>query len=231
MSAPAPGASPRSTVRRLPARASYDREQIRAILAEGFFCHIGFQIDGQPFVIPTLYAPLGDRLYLHGSPASRMLRTLREGIEMCVSVTLVDGLVIARSAFHHSVNYRSVVVFGRAREVTDAEEKIAALRAIVEQVVPGRWNDARRPNLKEFHGTTVLSLPLDEASAKVRTGGPADDEEDYALPVWAGVIPLRLVPDAPVPDARLSPDTAVPDYLRAYARPAGAGTGSERATT
>jgi hypothetical protein len=180
---------------------------------------VGFQLEGQPFVIPTLYAPSGDRLYLHGSPASRMLRRLCEGIEICVTVTLVDGLVIARSAFHHSLNYRSVVVFGCAREVTDAEEKIAALRALVEQVVPGRWSDVRRPSLKEFHGTTVLALPLDEASAKLRTGGPLDEEDDYALPVWAGVLPLRLVSDAPIPDPRLLPGVPLPDYLRAYARP------------
>jgi hypothetical protein len=216
---PSPGPSPRATVRRLPARASYEPEQIRAILAEGFLCHLGFQRDGQPFVIPTLYAPAGDRLYLHGSPASRMLRALREGIEVCVSVTLVDGLVIARSHFHHSVNYRSVVVFGRAREVTDAEEKRAALAALVDHVVPGRGRDARPPSERELRATTVLALPLDEASAKLRTGGPLDDEPDYALPVWAGVLPLRLRPDPPQADARLLPGVEPPAYLRAYARP------------
>jgi hypothetical protein len=218
MSAPSPAPSPRATVRRLPARASYDLKTIRAILREGLICHVGFQLDGQPFVIPTLYTPVGDRLYLHGSPASRMLRSLREGIEVCVTVTLVDGLVLARSAFHHSINYRSVVVFGRAREVLDPDEKHAALRALVDHVVPGRSPDARPPNPREFRGTTVLALPLDEASAKVRTGGPMDDEEDYALPVWAGLLPLRLAPGAPEADARLAPGTELPSYLESWKR-------------
>jgi nitroimidazol reductase NimA-like FMN-containing flavoprotein (pyridoxamine 5'-phosphate oxidase superfamily) len=190
----------RTTIRRLPKRGHYDRATIEAILDEALLCHIGFVADGQPVVIPTIHARIGDTLYVHGSAASRMLRTLRDGVPACVTVTILDGLVLARSTFHHSMNYRSVVVFGTAREVTDREEKLRALEAIVEHVVPGRTREARAPNEKELVATMVLAMPIAEASAKIRTGPPLDDEEDYALPVWAGVIPMRLVTGEPIPD-------------------------------
>src|SRR5712691_11424490 len=190
----------RTTLRRLPLRGAFDLDSINQILDEGFICHVGFADEGQPFVIPTGYARVNDKLLIHGSQASRMLRTLGQGIEVCATVTLADGLVLARSAFHHSMNYRSVVVFGRATVVDEREEKLAALRALSEHMIPGRWDDVREPNERELQSTTVLSLPLREASAKVRTGPPLDDEEDYALSVWAGVIPLRIVAEAPVRD-------------------------------
>src|SRR5204863_3674974 len=193
----------RTTLKRLPYRGSYDRELIDQILDEGFVCHIGFAVGGQPFVIPTGYARVGDKLFIHGSQASRMLRTVGQGIDVCLTVTLIDGLVLARSAFHHSMNYRSVVVFGRAIVVDEREEKLAALRALSDHMIPGRWDDVREPNERELQLTTVLSLPLAEASAKVRTGPPLDDEEDYELDVWAGVIPLRLIANAPTSDPRL----------------------------
>jgi len=211
--------TPRTTLKRLPQRGIYDRELIEQILDEGFICHVGFAVDGQPFVIPTGYARVGDSLLIHGSQASRMLRTLGEGIDVCVTVTLIDGLVLARSAFHHSMNYRSVVVFGRATVIEDLAKKIEALRALSEHMIPGRWDDVREPNERELQLTTVLSLPLTEASAKVRTGPPLDDEEDYELSVWAGVIPLRLVAGSPVDDARLSTYSEVPKYAVEYARP------------
>jgi nitroimidazol reductase NimA-like FMN-containing flavoprotein (pyridoxamine 5'-phosphate oxidase superfamily) len=214
-----PPASERVRVRRLPQRGVYEREKVHAILDEGLVCHVGFVVDGQPFVIPTTYARVGDRLYLHGSAASRMLRTLSGGVPVAVTVTLLDGLVLARSAFHHSMNYRSVVALGTAREVVDPVEKRAALDAIVEHVVPGRTADARPPSANEMKATLVLCLPLDEAAAKVRTGPPLDDEEDYARPCWAGVIPLRLQPGAPVDDPRLAAGLAPPAGVRAYRRP------------
>jgi len=186
----------RTTLKRLPQRANYDRELINQILDEGFICHVGFALDGQPFVIPTGYARVGDSLIIHGSQASRMLRALGQGIDVCLTVTLVDGLVLARSAFNHSMNYRSVVVFGRATVIDDPVEKLAALRALSDHMIPGRWEDVREPNERELQQTTVLSLPLTEASAKVRTGGPIDDEEDIALPIWGGLIPLRPLPVA-----------------------------------
>src|SRR5438270_5785885 len=200
----------RTTLKRLPKRGEYDRDRVYAILDEAFVCHAGFVADGQPVVIPTGYGRIGDLLYIHGSAASRMLRTLGEGIDVCVTVTLVDGLVLARSAFHHSFNYRSVVVFGRARVVTDRNEKMAALRAFTEHVIPGRWDEVREPNDSELKATTVLALPLQEASAKVRTGPPIDDEEDHALPVWAGVLPLRLATGEPIHDERLQAGIALP---------------------
>src|SRR5262245_13627883 len=203
-------ATPRTTLRRLPARGVFDREVVNAILDEGLVCHVGFAVEGQPFVIPTTYARMGDRLAIHGSAASRMLRTLAGGVPVCLTVTLLDGLVLARSAFHHSMNYRSVVVLGTAVEVTDPAGKAAALDSIVEHVMRGRAAQVRPPNPVEMKATSVLELPIDEASAKVRTGPPVDDEEDYALPVWAGVLPLALVPGAPEPDERLAPGTAVP---------------------
>jgi nitroimidazol reductase NimA-like FMN-containing flavoprotein (pyridoxamine 5'-phosphate oxidase superfamily) len=210
----------RTTLKRLPKRGAFDRESINQILDEGFICHVGFAVDGQPFVIPTGYARAGDRLFIHGSQASRMLRTLGQGIDVCLTVTLIDGLVLARSAFHHSMNYRSVVVFGRATVVDEPEEKLAALRALSEHMIPGRWDDAREPNERELQLTTVLSLPLAEASAKVRTGPPLDDEEDYDLPIWAGVIPLRLIAGAPTPDPRLPAGIAPPSYAVDYSRSA-----------
>lgn len=212
----------RSTLKRLPKRGSHEREVINGILDEGFICHVGFVVDGQPFVIPTGYARVGDRLLIHGSQASRMLRALEKGIDVCVTVTLIDGLVLARSAFHHSMNYRSVVVFGRASVIDEREEKIKALLALSEHIIPRRWNDVREPNESELQQTTVLSLPLAEASAKVRSGPPLDDEEDYALPVWAGVVPLRVVAGPPIPDSRLAPEIEPPVYARKYRRPANA---------
>ena len=208
----------RTSLKRLPQRGSYDRELINQILDEGFICHIGFAVDGQPFVIPTGYARVGDRLFVHGSQASRMLRVLGKGIEVCLAATLIDGLVLARSAFHHSMNYRSVVVFGCATIVDDPDEKIAALRALSEHMIPGRWDDVREPNEREMQLTTVLSLSLNEASAKVRTGPPLDDAEDYELPIWAGVIPLRMVADTPTNDARLPSNIDPPRYALHYQR-------------
>jgi len=208
----------RTTLKRLPQRGSFDREQINAILDEGFICHVGFVVEDQPFVIPTGYARVEDRLVIHGSQASRMLRSLAEGIEVCVTMTLVDGLVLARSAFHHSMNYRSVLILGKAIPIEDREEKIAALRALSEHMVPGRWDEVREPSERELQLTTVLSLRLDEASAKVRTGPPLDDEEDYALPVWAGVIPLRLVAEQPIADPRLPPHIPPPGYATEHNR-------------
>jgi hypothetical protein len=208
----------RTKLKRLPKRGHFDRETVYSILDEGFICHVGFAVDGQPFVIPTGYARVDDKLYIHGSQASRMLRNLAGGIDACVTVTIVDGLVLARSAFHHSMNYRSVLVFGRATLVEDAHEKYAALTALSEHIVPGRWADVREPTEQELKLTTVLRLPLDEASAKVRTGPPLDDEEDYALPVWAGVVPLKLVAAEPINDPRLPDDIPVPDYAAHYKR-------------
>ena len=212
--------TPRTILKRLPQRGSYDREVINQILDEGFICHVGFAVDDRPFVIPTGYARVGDRLLIHGSQASRMLRTLGQGIDVCVTVTLLDGLVLARSAFHHSMNYRSVIVFGNARVVDDPDEKLEALRALSEHMIPVRWDDVRQPNEHELRLTTVLSLPLTEASAKVRTGPPLDDEEDYELLVWAGVIPLRLVAGTPIDDPRLPEKSGAPMYAAEYVRPA-----------
>lgn len=209
----------RTITRRKPERASYDPTVVEAILDEGLFCHVGFTVNGQPYVIPTIYARVDDRLYVHGSAASRMLRSLREGIPVCVTVTLLDGLVLARSAFHHSMNYRSVVVLGTAVEVTGHTERLRALKAIVEHVIPDRWEDVRWPNKQELKATTVLSLPLEEVSAKVRTGPPIDDEADYQLGCWAGEIPLQLTPQAVVPDRRLEPGITPPTYVLGYRRP------------
>jgi hypothetical protein len=216
--------SARTAVRRHPERGVYDRAAIDAILDEALICHVGFEVDGQPYVIPTIHARVGDELYLHGSPASRMLRTIGEGVDVCVTVTLLDGLVLARSVYHHSLNYRSVLVLGRAREVRDPAEKLSAMEAVVEHVVPGRWADARRPTEKEVAGTSILALPLDEVSAKVRSGPPSDNKADLELPVWAGVVPLRLEAAAPVADAGLAPGTPVPGYATVYERPAPAGS-------
>jgi nitroimidazol reductase NimA-like FMN-containing flavoprotein (pyridoxamine 5'-phosphate oxidase superfamily) len=195
----------RTKVRRLRKRAVYDKAQVHAILDEAFMCHVGFVRENQPFVIPTLYARRGETVYIHGSGVSRMLKTLEEGVEVCITVTLVDGYVLARSAFHHSMNYRSVVMLGRARPVTAEREKMRALETITDHIVPHRWAEVRGPNELEMRQTAVLSLRLKEVSAKVRTGPPVDDEEDYALPVWAGVVPILTRPADPVPDARLLP--------------------------
>lgn|SRR4028118_200717 len=211
--------TPRTTIKRIPKRGQYEREIVYQILDEGLVCHIGFVVDDQPYVIPTAYGRVGEKLYIHGSPASRMLRTLKESINVCITVTLVDGLVLARSAFHHSMNYRSVVVFGKASVVQDAEEKLEALYAFCEHVVPGRWESVRQPSPNELAGTLVLSVPLVEVSAKVRTGPPIDDEADYDLPVWAGEIPLRLVAAAPIDDPRLTAGIVPPSHVRDYVRP------------
>jgi nitroimidazol reductase NimA-like FMN-containing flavoprotein (pyridoxamine 5'-phosphate oxidase superfamily) len=208
----------KTTLKRLPKRAEYDRAAVYKILDEGFVCHVGFVIEGQPFVIPTGYARSGDELYIHGAQASRMLRTLRAGVDVCVTVTLIDGLVLARSAFHHSINYRSVVVFGRAQVVDNATEKMEALRLFTEHIVPGRWAEVRWPNDSEMKATMVLRLPLVEASAKVRTGPPVDDEEDYELSVWAGVLPLKTQTEAPINDPRLPPDIEPSAVITNYRR-------------
>ena len=204
--------SDRTRIVREPQRAVYDRELIYKILDEGFVCHVGFTADGQTFVIPTMYARVGDALYFHGSAASRMLRGVSTGLNVCITVTLADGLVLARSVFNHSMNYRSAVALGNASIVDEPEEKLDALRAFTEKILPGRWSDARQPNEKELKATSILRLPLTEISAKVRTGGVEDDAEDYALPVWAGVVPLRLVADAPLRDERCDPALPTPAY-------------------
>ncbi|MBW4519786.1 MAG: pyridoxamine 5'-phosphate oxidase family protein [Scytolyngbya sp. HA4215-MV1] len=208
----------RTKIRRSPQRGQYDRTLIYQILDEGLICHVGFVVEGQPFVIPTAYGRVDDRLYLHGSPASRMLRTLQQDVEVCVTVTLLDGLVLARSAYHHSMNYRSVVVFGKATVVEAEQEKFEALRAFTEHVMPDRWAEVRIPSRQEMSGTLVLALPLTEASAKMRTGGPLDDEADYTLPVWAGELPLRLTTNAAIPDSHLLSGIGIPAYVQDYNR-------------
>jgi hypothetical protein len=208
----------RTKVRRLPDRGKYDAESVYGILDEAFICHIGFVVDGQPYVIPTGFARVNDTLYIHGSAASRMLRTLADGVQVCVTVTLVDGIVMARSGFHSSMNYRSVVILGRARQVEGRDEKLAALAAFSEQVMPGRWKDLRQTTDAELKGTLVLTLPLKEVSAKVRTGPPKDDEADYALSLWAGVLPLKLAAGTPIDDPRLPKGIEPPDYARNYKR-------------
>jgi len=206
--------SERTRVRRLPKRGQYDRDTVEAILDEALACHVGFVVDGQPYVIPTIHGRKDDRLFLHGSAASRMLRSLAEGVPLCVTATLIDGLVMARSAFHHSMNYRSVVVLGHAQLLQNPAEKNEALQVIVEHVNPGRWDNVRWPNEKELTATSVLSMPIGEASAKIRTGPPIDDEEDMAVPCWAGVLPLQLSAAVPVPDARCLPGFAPPEFRR-----------------
>jgi uncharacterized protein len=210
--------TPRTRVVREPHRGIYDRATAYQILDEGLICHVGFIIDGQPFVIPTGYGRKEDHLYIHGSAASRMLRNLEQGIPVCVTVTLLDGLVLARSIFNHSMNYRSVVVLGTAVAVNDPQEKLDALRALSEHILPGRWADVRQPNERELKATLVMRLPIEEFSAKVRAGPPIDDEEDYAFPTWAGVIPMTLVPVEPVADPRLSVQMTLPQYVRNYSR-------------
>ena len=208
--------SGRARVRRAPARAGYDRATIDAILDEALVAHLGFAVDGQPYVIPTLHARRGDEVYIHGSAASRMVKTLAAGTPACLTVTLIDGLVLARSAFHHSMNYRSVVVLGRARLVEGPQERAAALEAFTERLVPGRWAEVRPPSRQELKGTRVLALSLDEASAKLRSGGPVDDEEDYASDAWAGTVPLRLQPAAIEPDPLRRSDVPLSPAVAAW---------------
>ena len=211
-------ATERTRVRRLPKRGAYDSETINSILDEAFVCHIGFVVDGQPYVIPTGFARIDNDLYIHGSSASRMLRSLAEGVQVCVTVTLVDGLVLARSAFHHSMNYRSVVILGKATLIEEPQEKDRAMEALTEHIVPGRWKDVRWPTALELKATSVLKVPIEEASAKIRTGGPVDDEEDYAMDVWAGVLPLKVSPSQPINDERLAQEIEPPKYIQDYKR-------------
>lgn len=219
---PAEPASDRVRLRRKRERGSYDRGVIDAILDEALIAHLGITGEGgQPLVIPTLHARRGDLVYLHGSAGSRTLRALSGGAPVCLTVSLIDGLVLARSAMHHSANYRSVVLMGASRSVEDPGEKLAAFEAIVEHIVPGRWRDVRPPTDKELTATSVLAIPIDEASAKVRTGPPLDDEEDYALEAWAGVIPLATTALAPDPDPRLRDGIRAPAYASGYRRPGG----------
>lgn len=216
-----PDAVPVSTRTRLVREANrgvYDREAIYQILDEAFVCHVGFATEGQPFVIPTLFARVSEAIYFHGSAAGRMLRGLSDGLPVCVTVTLADGLVLARSVFNHSMNYRSVVALGRATLIQDPSEKLEALRAFTEKLIPGRWNDARQPNEKELRATSILKLPLTEVSAKVRTGGVEDDAEDYRLRVWAGVIPMHMVTEAPQRDERCDPSIPTPAYATNFRR-------------
>jgi nitroimidazol reductase NimA-like FMN-containing flavoprotein (pyridoxamine 5'-phosphate oxidase superfamily) len=213
-----PTPTERTRVVREPHRGAYDRETIYKILDEGLVCHVGFATDGQPYVIPTLFARVGDAIYFHGSAASRMLRGVSEGLAVCITVTLTDGIVLARSVFNHSMNYRSVVALGKATLVDAPEEKLEALRAFTEKILPGRWNDARQPNEKELKSTSILRLPLTEASAKVRQGPPEDDAPDRGLAIWAGVIPLQLVAGAPIRDAICDPAIPLPAYAAHYRR-------------
>jgi nitroimidazol reductase NimA-like FMN-containing flavoprotein (pyridoxamine 5'-phosphate oxidase superfamily) len=210
--------TPRTRLIREADRAVYDREAVYRILDEGFLCHVGFVADGQPFVIPTSYGRKDDCLYIHGSAASRMLRSLKESVPVCITVTLLDGLVLARSIFNHSMNYRSVVVLGKATLVDDPEEKIEALRLLSEHILPGRWADSRQPNERELKATSILRLPIEEFSAKVRQGPVVDDEEDYSFPTWAGVVPLEMKTGEPIDDARLLPGQTAPEYARHYSR-------------
>jgi nitroimidazol reductase NimA-like FMN-containing flavoprotein (pyridoxamine 5'-phosphate oxidase superfamily) len=210
--------SPQTRVVREAHRAVYDREAAYRILDEGFLCHVGFVVDGQPFVIPTSYGRKDANLYIHGSAASRMLRQMKESIPVCITVTLLDGLVLARSIFNQSMNYRSVVVLGKVTLVDDPEEKIEALRTLSEHILPGRWADSRQPNASELKQTSVLRLPIEEFSAKVRVGPAIDDEEDYSFPTWAGVVPLDTVAGMPIDDSRLLSGQTAPEYARNYTR-------------
>ena len=210
--------TPRTRLVREADRAVYDREAAYRILDEGFLCHVGFVTDGQPFVIPTSYGRKDANLFIHGSAASRMLRTVKESVPVCITVTLLDGLVLARSIFNHSMNYRSVVVLGKATLIDDPAEKIEALRLLSEHIIPGRWADSRQPNERELKATSVLRVPIEEFSAKVREGPVVDDEEDYSFPTWAGLVPLEMVAGEPIADARLDPKREVPSYARHYKR-------------
>lgn len=208
----------KNRVKRMPERGHYDQETIYRILDEALICHVGFAVNGQPYVIPTNFARLNDTIVLHGAKASRLLKHIEAGNPVCVTATILDGLVLARSVFHHSVNYRSVVLFGKGRAVEEEHEKLAGLQAISEHLIPGRWGDARVPNHKELNATRIVSIKIDVASAKVRMGPAVDEPEDYALPVWAGVLPLREVPLSPLADERLPEDVPLPAYISGYAR-------------
>lgn len=210
--------SQRTKVHRLPTRGAYDRETVHAILDEGLICHVGFVAEGSSFVVPTAYGRMRDELLIHGSAASRMLRALSAGAEACLTVTLVDGLVLARSAFHHSMNYRSVMILSKGSLVEEPVAKMEALRIISEHLVPGRWEQVRPPSAQEMKATSVISFPIAEASAKLRVGPPVDDEPDYALPVWAGVLPLSLVAESPIADPKNRPGVELPAYLNHYKR-------------
>jgi uncharacterized protein len=210
--------TPKTQVRRAAKRAHYDFDTIAQILDEGLVCHVGFVQNNQPYVIPTAYGRVGDLLYIHGAAASRMLNSLLTGIEVCLTVTLLDGLVLARSAYHHSMNYRSVVLFGTAQPVSDPAEKNLALQAFTDHVMRGQWEAVRSPTPAELAATSVLSLPIAEASAKIRTGPPIDDAADYDWPVWAGVLPLSLTPGQPIDDPQLKANLCVPEYVRSYSR-------------
>ncbi|MEQ1606097.1 MAG: pyridoxamine 5'-phosphate oxidase family protein [Pyrinomonadaceae bacterium] len=210
--------TPKTRLKRIPKRGHFERETINSILDDAFICHVGFTVEGQPYVIPTGYGRIGDNLYIHGSAASRMLRNLSGGMDVCVTITILDGLVLARSAFHHSMNYRSVVILGKAELVTDADEKNKALFAISEQIIPGRWAEVRPPTELELKATSVLRLPITEASAKIRTGPPVDDDKDYALDVWAGVLPMSLETGEPITDERSKPGIGIPNPVTNYKR-------------
>lgn len=204
----------RSKINRIPSRGFYDKETINKIVDEAFYCHVSFVQNDQPIIIPTIHARMDDRIVLHGAKGSRLLKHLGEGNEICVAITLLDGLVLARSVFHHSMNYRSVVLFGKGTLIEDKGKKLEALKAITDHLIPGRWEEARKPNEKELNGTSVVSIDIDEASAKIRTGTPKDDEEDYNLPIWAGEIPLSLKFDSPLNDPQLKKDIVLPNYIK-----------------
>ncbi len=208
----------RSRLRRLPERGHYDRETVYQIIDEALLCHVGFVQEGQPFVIPTIHAREGDRIYLHGARASRLLKVAQAKEQLCITITLLDGLVLARSVFHHSMNYRSAVLFGRGLLVEDEEEKLYGLRVISEHIMPGRWDDARQPTAKELNATSLVAVSIDSASAKVRTGPPGDDEEDYQLPIWAGVLPIRQKMMDPAADPHMEMAVPLPGYLKSYWR-------------
>ena len=205
--------SHRSKINCLPSRGFYDKETINQIIDEALYCHVSFVHGNQPYIIPTIHARMNDRIVLHGAKASRLMKHIAEGNEVCIAITLMDGLVLARSVFHHSMNYRSVVIFGKGKLLENKVEKLEVLKTITEHLIPGRWEDARKPNEKELNATTVVSIEIDEASAKIRTGPPGDDEEDYNLPVWAGVIPILPKFDSPVNDPKLNEDIALPNYI------------------
>jgi len=209
--------SQKNKIKRIPERGHYDRETIYEILDQGMICHVGIVVEKEPFIIPTLYARVNHEIVLHGAKASRLLKHVQNGHEVCVAVTLVDGIVLARSVFHHSINYRSVVLFGKGRKSIDITEKLQALKAISEKLISGRWGDARNPNEKELDATSVVAIQIEEASAKIRTGPPKDDEEDYELPIWAGLVPLEQRWGVPIPDPRLRQNVSLPDYIKVFA--------------
>ena len=217
-SSPSPS-TPRTTVKRIPDRARYDRETVNEVFDEALICHVGFVADGSPFVIPTIHARVGDVLYFHGSPASRMLRQMKKGADVTVTATIVDGIIAARSSFHHSMRYRSAMVFGETRVVDDPEERVTALEAITNAVLPGRWSEARVPNRNEDKGTLIVAVPIEEYSAKVNDGNVGDEPEDYDLPIWAGVIPLSIVPGTPIPDDGLPQDMELPKSVERFIAP------------